>query len=336
MGTSSELERTTRNGSSQFDYGKIVNGLGWFSLGLGIAEIAAPGAIARLVGIRDEPSKRNLLRSPLYGLREVTAGIGILTQPRPANWFWGRVAGDLLDISSVAIALNSGKNDRARATAGLIGLVGVTALDYLCAQQLSQDARNGKPAKDQATGAMGSRSSRMTRSIWVNKSPEEAYNFWRNFENLPRFMRHLESVQSVGEGRSRWRATGVLGKTFEWEARTVQEQPKRLIAWTSVEGSQINNAGSVFFEPGPGGRGTIIRVDLTYDPPGGAVGTGLARLLGKDARQMVADDLRAFKQVIETGEVIQSDASIHPGMHPAQPPEQPRGTASGLQTAAHA
>jgi uncharacterized membrane protein len=146
-------------------------------------------------------------------------------------------------------------------------------------------------------------------------------------------MHHLESVQSLGEGRSRWRVSGPLGKSFEWEARTEQEQPNRLIAWRSVEGSQIDNAGSVFFERGPGGRGTIVRVDLTYEAPGGSAGTGLAKLLGKDAGQMVEDDLRAFKQVIETGEVIHSDASVHPGMHPAYPPEKPRARAATAQPA---
>jgi uncharacterized membrane protein len=203
----------------------------------------------------------------------------------------------------------------------------------MCARHLGSEAADAERSKGHLSDGKGSRSSRTTKSIWVNKSPEEAYNFWRNFENLPRFMQHLESVQSIGEGRSRWRARGPFGKTFEWEARTEQEQPNRLIAWTSVEGSQINNAGSVFFEPGPGGRGTMIRVDLTYDVPGGGVGTGLAKLLGKDAGQMVEDDLRAFKQVIESGEVIQSDASIHRSLHAAHPPEEPRGASARAQHA---
>jgi len=116
-----------------------------------------------------------------------------------------------------------------------------------------------------------------------------------------------------------------MNKIFEWEAITEQDQPNRLIAWRSAEGSEVNNSGTVFFEAGPGGRGTIIRVDLTYSPPGGSVGAGLAKLIGKDGSKMLADDLRAFKQVIETGEVLQSDASIHTGMHAAQPSPEPRG-----------
>jgi uncharacterized membrane protein len=313
MNTRSETTRAFRRESSGLDSERIANGLGWFSLGLGIAEIAAPGAIADFIGIRSEKGKRALLRSPLYGMREVAAGAGILMQHQPASWLWGRVAGDFVDITSLAVALRSRENDRGRVAAALVGVLGVTALDYYCARQLSEKESNGR-----WTG----RSNRSVKSIWVNKSPEEAYGFWHNFEQLPRFMRHLESVQTIGEGRSRWRATGPMGKTFEWEAHTEQDQPNRLIAWRSSEGSEVQNCGTVFFERGPGGRGAIVRVDLSYDPPGGTVGAGLAKLLGKDAGQMLEDDLRAFKQVIETGEVIQSDASVHPSMHPAQPTDE--------------
>jgi len=316
MNNTSQYKGAYREKSSQLDYEKIANGLGWFSLGLGLAEIAAPGAIAGLTGVRDASKNRALLRSPLYGMREVAAGAGILTQQSPSGWLWGRFAGDLVDISSLAVALGSRDNDRRRVTGALLAVLGVTALDYLCAQQLSQKEREGT--------AKGNRSVQTTKAVWVNKSPEEAYNFWRNFENLPRFMRHLESVQSIGNGRSKWRATGPLGKSFEWEAAIEQDQPNRLIAWRSTEASDVQNSGTVFFESGPGGRGAIIRVDLNYDPPGGALGCGLAKLLGKDASQMLKDDLRAFKQVIETGEVIQSDASIHPLMHSAQPSGKPR------------
>lgn len=328
MGTRSGLTGAFGNDSSQIDYERIANGLGWFSLGLGAAEIAAPGMIANLIGVRDETKNRMLLRSPLYGMREVAAGVGILTQPRPAGWLWGRVAGDLLDLSSLVSALGSRENERKRLTGALVAVLGVTALDYMCARQLSQAGDDTTEAGNRRSTAKRARSAQTVKSTWVNRSPEEAYNFWHNFENLPRFMHYLESVQSLGEGRSRWRVQTPVGKTFEWEARIEQDQPNRLIAWTSVEGSEISNSGTVFFEPGPGGRGTMIRVDLAYDPPGGALGAGLSKLMGKAASELLAEDLRAFKQVIETGEVIQSDASIHPGMHPAHPPREQRGIPS--------
>jgi len=311
-----------RSSSSQFDYERIATGLGWFSIGLGLAEMLAPGKIAEVAGIREDTKTRTLLRSPLYGLREVAAGAGILTQPRPAGWLWARVAGDMLDLGSLALALKSRQNDRGRVVGAMFGVLGVTALDVLCAQQLSQSTNGGARSYTRRTNRL----SGTTRTIWVNRSPEEAYKFWRNFENLPLFMNHLESVEITGDGRSRWRARGPLGRTFEWEPQTQQDRPNELIAWRSVENSEVQNSGSVFFERAPGGRGTIVRVELAYDPPGGAVGASLAKLLGKDADQMLEDDLRAFKQVLETGEVVYSDASIHPIMHPGQPSEEPRDT----------
>ena len=225
-----------------------------------------------------------------------------------------------MDISSLVAALGSRDNRRGRVTGALLAVMGVTALDYLCAMRLSQTGREGTSR----SAGRRNRSAHAIKSVWVNKRVEDAYNFWRNFESLPRFMRHLESVERTSDVNSRWRAKGPLGQTFEWEAHIEQDQPNRLIAWRTVEGSEINNSGSVRFEPAPGGRGAIIHVNIAYDPPGGALGSGLAKLLGKDGSQMLHDDLRAFKQVIETGEVIQSDASIHAGMHPGQPPREPR------------
>jgi uncharacterized membrane protein len=257
-----------------------------------------------------------MLRSPLYGLREVAAGVGILTQPKPAAWLWGRVAGDILDIGTLASALSSRDNDRAKVATAMVAVLGVTALDWLCAQHLSTPENgvepDGKPASAKC----------VIKVISINRPVGEVYKFWRNLENLPTFMRHLESVRMTGQGRSRWRARGPMGKTIEWEAQTEQDQPNRLIAWHSVEGSDVHNVGTVFFEPAIGSKGTVVRVDLTYDPPGGVLGSAVAKLFGKDADQMLYDDLRNCKQIMETGEVVQSDASIHTGMHPACPTEQ--------------
>lgn len=321
MDTRSEWQDSLHNGSSEIDYEKIATGLGWFSLALGVTEMAAPGAIARFVGVKDKRNNRALLRSPLYGMREVAAGAGLLTQRKPAIWMWGRVAGDVLDLSSLAGALKSRENDRGRLVGAILAVAGVTALDVLCAQQLTGQERDGRATRAE-------RPSRSLNTIWVNKSPEEVYEFWRNFENLPRFMEHLESVRSLGNGRSQWVAVGPFGTTFDWEAEIVREVPNQMIAWRAVEGSDVQNAGAVFFEEAPGDRGTIIRVELSYDQPAGSVGAGVAKIFGKEPSQMIYDDLRAFKQVIETGEVIRSDASIHRVMHPAQPAGERRRKAS--------
>jgi uncharacterized membrane protein len=301
-------ERDSQNDNAE----RLANALGWFSIGLGLAELAAPRALAQLIGVKDEDKTRNVLRG--YGMREIAAGIGILSRPQPAGWLWGRVAGDLLDLSSLGSALGSSRSNRVRVGAATAAVIGVTALDVRCALQLQRGSTNGGSAK---TGDV-----RVTKTIIVNRSPEEVYRFWRDLANLPTFMKHLESVQVTGDNRSHWKATGPGGKTVEWDAEIVEDQPNTRIAWRSLEGSDIDNSGSVQFERAPGGRGTLVRVELRYTPPGGVVSATLAKLFGEEPGQQVDDDLRAFKQVLETGEVVKSDASIHRGMHVAQPPSR--------------
>jgi uncharacterized membrane protein len=156
----------------------------------------------------------------------------------------------------------------------------------------------------------------------VRASVDEVYRFWRDFQNLPRFMAHLESVVVHGDRRSRWTAKGPAGKTVSWEAEITEDRPNERIAWKSVPGADVPNRGEVRFLPAPGARGTEVRVDLEYDPPAGAVGATLAKLFGREPGEQIEGDLRRFKQVMEVGEVLNSDASIHPGMHAAQPPRE--------------
>jgi uncharacterized membrane protein len=122
-------------------------------------------------------------------------------------------------------------------------------------------------------------------------------------------MYHLESVEDLGQGRSRWVAKGPAGTTVEWEAEIVEDVRNRLIAWRSLEGADVPNSGSVRLAAAPAGRGTEVRVEVEYRPPAGAVGATVARLFGEDPEQQMRDDLRRFKQAIETGEVLRSDAS---------------------------
>ena len=124
------------------------------------------------------------------------------------------------------------------------------------------------------------------KSIIIDKSPEELFRFWREFENLPRFMDHLESVNSVGFNRWHWVAKGPIGTRPEWDAEIYNEKPNELIAWRSVDGN-ITNAGSVRFDPAPGERGTQVRVVLNYNAPGGKVSALLAKILGHEPGQMI-------------------------------------------------
>jgi uncharacterized membrane protein len=123
-------------------------------------------------------------------------------------------------------------------------------------------------------------------------------------------MHHLESVQVTGDRRSHWRTKAPAGMSVEWDAETVEDRPNEVIAWRSVDGSQVDNAGSVRFVPAPGGRGTDVHVESRFIPPGGVVGAAIAWLFGESADWQVYDDLRAFKQVIETGEVLVSEGTL--------------------------
>jgi uncharacterized membrane protein len=141
------------------------------------------------------------------------------------------------------------------------------------------------------------------RTVAINKPVDEIYAFWRDFENLPRFMRHLESVTCDGPRKSHWVARAPAGRRVEWEAELVDERPNELIAWRSLDDADIRNAGTVVFERGPGGRGTTVRVSLTYAPPGGKFAAVIAKLFGEEPSQQVSDDLRRLKQLMEAGEV---------------------------------
>jgi uncharacterized membrane protein len=143
---------------------------------------------------------------------------------------------------------------------------------------------------------------RVEQAVTINRPREEVFRFWRNFENLPRFMDHLEAVQVVDEGRSHWIAKGPAGTRVEWDAEIHNEISGELIAWRSLPGSQVAHAGSVHFSPAPGDA-TEVRVLLRYDPPAGRVGAAVARLFGEEPSHQVAEDLRRFKQVMEAADL---------------------------------
>ena len=269
---------------------KLARGLGWFSIGLGLAELLAPRAIANISGVSNR--RAGLIR--LYGLRELASGVAIFAQKKPAEAMWSRVAGDALDLASLGIACTAPDAKRGRITFATMNVLAVTALDVICAKQLS----NGT----QGIHAKG--------TCVVNRPLEEVYNFWRNFQNFPRFMRHLESVEDLGDNRSHWVAKGPAGMKVEWDATIVADVPGEVITWRSLENSDVDNAGAVRFEQAPGGRGTIVKVNFEYNPVGGVVGATVAKLFGEEPSQQLDDDLRRFKQVLEVGEVVVSDATL--------------------------
>jgi uncharacterized membrane protein len=279
---------------------RLANGLGWFSIGLGLAQMLTPGGVARLIGVSDDAANRNLMR--VMGMREVATGLGILSRPRPASWVKARVAGDMLDLSLLGAAFMSGDTQKGRVAFATAAVAGVTALDVLCSQNLSQKADvSPRVARDSRT--------HVAKAITIKRPVEEVYGFWRNFENLPQFMYHLESVQVRGSGRSHWVAKAPAGATVEWDAETIEDRPNERIAWRSLPDADVANSGTVEFRPAPGNRGTEIHVEIEYKPPAGKLGTLVAKLFGEEPAQQVGDDLRRLKQVLETGEVVRSEAS---------------------------
>ena len=299
-----DWQESRHRASKQTSPKPLAMALGWFSIGLGLAETLAPSALARLIGVRND---RPLLFR-LLGLREITSGIGILTNHRPAGWLWSRVAGDIMDLSLLGLAFTAEGSARSRLVAATAAVAGVTALDVIEAQELTRD-KNDRAVR--------------VAAITINRPPDAVYRFWRQLENLPRFMSHLESVHVSGETQSHWVARAPIGGTVEWDAEITLDRPGEVIAWRSLPGADVEHSGSVHFERAPGDRGTEVKVAMVYNPPGGLVGIGFAKLSGEEPGEQIKGDLRRFKQVMEAGEVVQSDSSVHRGMYPAQPtPDQ--------------
>ena len=145
---------------------------------------------------------------------------------------------------------------------------------------------------------------RIDHSVLVNKPVDEVYRFWRNLENLPRFMDHLKSIEVRSETKSHWVAMGPGGMDVEWDAEIIHEEPGKLIGWRSLEGSEVDNAGSVRFEPMTGG--TRVSVSLQYNPPAGSLGAAVAKLFGQDPKRQIRDDMCRFRQLMETGQISMS------------------------------
>ena len=294
----------------------LADFLGYFSLGLGLAEFVAPKLMSRVIGIK-HPDERDRTTMRLMGLREMGHGVALLSNQQPRKAAWSRVAGDALDLALLGKTLSNSENDRGRTLFATANVLAVSALDVMCAQQLS------KQPETVANAGVDRGIIRTKRSITVRRPVEEVYAFWRDFEKLPRFMRHLESVTVTGDRRSHWVAKAPAGKTVEWDAETVEDRPNELIAWRSLPGADVYNAGTVQFQPAVGGRETEVRLTLEYHPPFGKLGSKIAMLFREEPGQQVQDDLRHFKQVMETGEVLFSDATKRRGPHPARPDRKP-------------
>jgi uncharacterized membrane protein len=276
---------------------RLSRALGGFSLGLGLVQLIAPRAVNRLSGVDDSAAAHLVV--PMVGVRELGHAAALLVSRKPEPWVWTRVAGDAMDLTALGRALLQRRGTRRmRVAVATAAVVGITAVDVYTAI---------RARAHMASGSL--RTKHFEAAATVKCPPEEVYQFWHEFENLPRFMYHLESVQTTGDSRSHWAAKAPAGMRVEWDAEMIQDRPNRLISWRSVDGAPVSHAGSVRFVSAPGGRGTEVRVEMEYSPPGGKVGTALAKIFGEEPEQQVKDDLRRLKQVMETGEVVRSEGS---------------------------
>jgi len=167
---------------------------------------------------------------------------------------------------------------------------------------------HGAAGKSSIQDAVGmNQSIKVEKTVTINKPADELYRYWHNFEYLPTFMKHLKSVKVLNGTRSHWIANAPLGTSVEWDADLVNDQENQLIAWASVEGADIDNSGFVRFTPAPGGRGTEVKVVIEYNPPGGVIAAGIAKLFGEEPEQQAGDDLRRFKQLMEAGEIATTE-----------------------------
>jgi uncharacterized membrane protein len=294
----SAIPATGKNGHGSGPQDPLAKGLGAFSLALGIPQILAPGRVNRMIGVRDDMKSRMWMRA--VGVREIAAGVGIFSERRPTEWVWARVAGDTMDLALLGSALRNKSDQPARTLAATGAVVGAFTADLIDSLRLSR----GHDSQDKQEGPMQAKA-----AITIRRDRDELYSLWRDLESFPTFMAHVEEVRPEGENRWVWKARGPLGMDIEWTAEITEDVPSERISWRSVEGSKVPSRGTVQFVPAPGDQGTEVHIDISYDPPAGAVGEMFAKLFGESPQIQLKDDLRRFKQIVETGEVIRSDGS---------------------------
>ena len=318
-GSAEERQREGNGGRSNErrtdDGERLARALGVFSIGLGLAQILAPHGVARAIGVDDDDENGMTMRA--VGFREIATGVGLLTRQRPAAFAWGRVTGDAMDLAMLGRAFNSRRNDRNRLAVAAAAVAGVTILDIIASQRLSR-AGNATSIRGGRAITKGFGCARRSRSTARRRRCTATGAISRT---CPDSWRTSSPCGCSTTGAPTGRSARLLGTTVEWTAEIIEDRPNELISWRSTEDAQVPNSGTVRFIRAPGGHGTELHLEVEFDPPAGAVGATIAKLMGRDPSQQVDGDLRRFKQIMETGEVVHSDASIHPAPHPARPPE---------------
>ncbi|HJQ20673.1 MAG TPA: hypothetical protein VJ867_10015 [Gemmatimonadaceae bacterium] len=254
----------------------LAQGLGWFSVGLGAAQVLAPRTMARLIGIEESGGNVALMRA--LGMRELASGVGIFSQKNDRAFLWGRVIGDMMDLALLGVAAASARTDKRRLAGAALAVAGATALDMIVARQ-----RSNPEVTDVATSTVdewderadeADAAPRVHEIITINRPHDEVARLWPEIARRPDVGDHLGSAE-------------------------------------------------VSFHATPRGE-TEVRVEVEYEPRGGKLGAMAAKVARKDPGSHIHRELRHAKQIIEVGEVVHSDASIHRGKHPAQPDREVR------------
>jgi uncharacterized membrane protein len=301
----------------------LANAFGGLSSGIAVWYAAAPRHFLETIGIR--PNSRRVLITRLVAAQEGMVGASLLMDGRAGRWLAMRVAGDAVHGVMLALATRAPDNDKQKLRVGWAAWLAITSADIAATIAANNIERTGV-SEDQPTGSSESvvaiANGSTHRSVTINREPGEVYAFWRQLDNLPLFMKHLERVDVIDGTRSHWVAKAPLGRTVEWDAEVTEDVPNEQISWSSTGSSQIWNRGTVRFQRAPGKRGTEVHVELEYAPPGGPIGSSVARILGEEPTNQISGDLRRLKQVMETGDVIVSEAVAEANsrrQRPAQP-----------------
>jgi uncharacterized membrane protein len=179
-------------------------------------------------------------------------------------------------------------------------------------QRLGVDTADPEAIRQNVLAAvLPSRKLEAERAYTIMRPRHELYAFWRDFENLPQFMEHLESVTVTSDRRSHWVTKAPIGKPISWDAELTEDVEDRVIAWRSLPDSVVENSGQVHFSDAADGRGTTVRARIIYQAPGGKTVQEISRFFGESASQQLRDDLRRFKQVMEAGETPTTEGQPH-------------------------
>ena len=254
-----------------------MRALAWASLGLGLAQLAAPRRVGRLVGIRPTSTAMRAV-----GARELASGAGLLRGHAPTRWLNARIVGDGFDFAALALAKSA---NRRRHRLALAAVAGVAALDVFARRTLAPPRL------------------RLHHALVIGRPAEALYAFWRDPRNLADVLKNIDEVTAIDARRWHWVARGPLGTQIAWDADIVDDQPQQMIAWRAVPESPIKTEGAIWFEPLPKDRGTRVVLDMHFQAPGAVLTDMLGKLTGDAPSQQVYEALRRFKQIMETGEV---------------------------------